>query len=132
MLAGQHDAVGVVVLLDGGSGDARQADAVAAHHDGLLLAVLVEERRRPWARSTWSELEDVADLDDARALEVAGALRARVAGARLAQVGEGGLRHQLERDAGAVVAVLVGAGDVVARRSASSAYTGSGVGAGPT
>ena len=106
------DAVVVVVLLHGRRGDAREADAVAAHHDGAFLAVLVEERRPHGHGVLEAELEDVADLDHARALELVRAVRAGVARARVAQVREGRLGHLAERDAAAVEARLVGAGDV--------------------
>ena len=82
------DAPVVVVLFDGRGGDARQADAVAAHDDGLLLAMLVEVRRAHRLRVLGPELEDVADLDDALALERRLALRAGVAGASVAEVRE--------------------------------------------
>jgi hypothetical protein len=43
MRVGPDDAALVVVLLDGGGRQARDADAVAAHLEGLRLAVFVEE-----------------------------------------------------------------------------------------
>jgi hypothetical protein len=72
----------------------------------------IEERGAHRLRVLGAQLEDVADLDDAGAFEVALALRARIASARLAQVAERRLRHHLEADARAVVVGLVGAGDV--------------------
>ena len=65
------DAVGVVVLLDGRGHRARDADAVAAHHDRLLLAVGAQERRAHGLRVLRAEEEDVADLDAAVAREAA-------------------------------------------------------------
>src|ERR1700731_2551245 len=49
--------------LDGGGQDALDADAVAAHGGGGLLAVAVEDRGSHGGGVLAAELEDVADLD---------------------------------------------------------------------
>ena len=53
----------VASLLDRGRHDAAGTDAVAPHHDRLLLAVGVEEHRAERRRVVRSQLEDVAHLD---------------------------------------------------------------------
>ena len=53
----------VVMLLDDRRHRPRRADAVAAHDERLLLAVLVEERRAERDGVERAELEDVAELD---------------------------------------------------------------------
>src|SRR5262245_36277299 len=58
------DPVRVVVLLDSRRRYRRGADAVAAHHYGLLLPLLVEVHRPKRHGILGPELEDVADLDD--------------------------------------------------------------------
>ena len=50
-------------LLDGRGDDACRADAVGAHPDRLLVAVLVEVARAQRLGVAGAELEDVADLD---------------------------------------------------------------------
>ena len=84
---------------------------------GCSSPSLVEVRRAHRLRVLGAELEDVADLDHALALERALALGARVAGAGFAEVREAdaGRRGGGEvggRDAAEVVVGLVGAGDV--------------------
>ena len=79
------DAALVVVRLDRAGEDAPDADAVAAHDGGLLLAVLVGELRLHRLGVDGAELEDVAHLDAALRLERAAAVRAGVAGAARAR-----------------------------------------------
>ena len=71
----------VVVLLDDGRERAGDADAVAAHEEGPLLAGLVRERGAHRVGVLRAELEDLAHLDAARTLERAAAHRAAVTGA---------------------------------------------------
>ncbi len=66
---GPRDAVLVVVLLDHGGKRARDAHAVAAHDEGVLLARLVGERGAHGLRVLGAELEDLRDLDAAGGLE---------------------------------------------------------------
>ena len=70
----------VVVLLDDRGDDARHADAVAAHHHRVLLAVLVGVVRVERLAVLGAELEHVPDLDaavDRQRLAAAGARVAR-------------------------------------------------------
>src|SRR6266571_2072081 len=69
------DALLVVVLLDDGRHGPRRPDAVAAHDERLLLAVLVQKRRLERRRVVRLKLEDVADLD--RSLKVKSAAAPR-------------------------------------------------------
>src|SRR4051812_14074588 len=78
----------VAVLLDRGRHDPGRADAVAAHDQDLLGAVLVEERSPERLRVLRLELEDMADLDRHLQMEVSAALRARVSFVNLPQVRE--------------------------------------------
>src|SRR6476659_4647964 len=107
------DPVLVVVLLDHRSNRALEADPVRAHDERLLLAVLVDERRLERRGVTRAELEDVADLDRRRERERATAVRAGVALARGAQVGEARLEVAPGLGAAQVPAVAVRTGDVL-------------------
>ena len=89
-----HALLLVVLLLHHRRQDARRPDAVAAADERLLLAVLVEERRAERLRVARPELEDVPDLDRGLEPQRAAALRARIALARLAQVGEAAPRSR--------------------------------------
>jgi prolyl-tRNA synthetase family II len=83
------EAVGIVVLLDGGGDDARDADAVAAHDHRPELAVVAEVGAAHRLGVLGAEEEDVPDLDAEEALEGASAAaRAQVAGGGDAQVGD--------------------------------------------
>ena len=77
-----HDAVLVVMLLDDRGDDPRHADAVAAHHHRMLLAVLVGVVRVERDGVLRADLEHVTDLDAAVDRQRLAAPRARVAGAR--------------------------------------------------
>ena len=77
-------------------------DAVAAADERLLLAVLVEEGRAERLRVARPELEDVPDLDRRLEAQRAAAVRARVALARLAEVGEARLEVAAVLDAAQV------------------------------
>jgi hypothetical protein len=66
---GPDDAVLVVVLLDDGRQRAGDADAVAAHLEGLLDAVLVGEGGAHGLGVLGAQLEDLAHLDATRSLE---------------------------------------------------------------
>ena len=109
------DAVGVRELLDGGAGDARRADPVAAHHDRPLLAGLVEILRAERFREPGAELEDVADLDHPLEREGPATLRARLAGKGDVEVGEPALEITTRRHTAHVKARAVRADDVAAR-----------------
>src|SRR5207248_10387707 len=102
------DPVPVVALLDDGRQDAAGPDAVAAHDQRLLGAVLVEERRLERGRVAGVELEDVADLDRGLEPEAAATLRARVALSGRAQVRPPGLVVAAGLDAADVDAAPVG------------------------
>ena len=67
-----------MALLDDRLQGAGDADAVAAHDRGLLLAGFVEEQRVERLAVLGAELEDVADLDGAADLERLAALGARL------------------------------------------------------
>ena len=113
------DALLVGVLLDGGGGDPRRADAVGAHPDQLLLAGLVEVGRAERLRVARAELEDVADLD--RGLDPDRAARRpcrppRRCARRRARTA----KSRPGLDAAQVAVGAVGAGDV-ARRGATPA-----------
>ena len=82
------DAVLVVVLLDDRGHRPAEADPVGAHHERPFVPLLVEVRGAERLGVERVELEDVADLDRGLELQGAAALRARVALARLPQVGE--------------------------------------------
>src|SRR5205823_4969389 len=82
------DAVLVVVLLDDRRHRSSGANAVAAHHDGFLLPVLVEKPRAEPLRVERAELEDVAELDRRLLEERAAADDAGITRVRLPDVGE--------------------------------------------
>ena len=106
---GPDDAVLVVVLLDHGGQGARDADAVAAHDEVLLGSVLVGEGRAHRLGVLGAELEDLADLDAASALERAAALGTAVSGLCDDEVGPvGDLEVAAGLRAEEVVVVLVG------------------------
>ena len=67
-------AVIVVVLLDHGGSHPGDADAVAAHDDLALLALLVQKPSPHGSAVLDAELKDVADLDGAGALQRPAAL----------------------------------------------------------
>ena len=77
----------VVVLLHDGGQRAGDADAVAAHEEGALDAVLVGEGGAHGLGVLGAELEDLRDLDAAGALEGRAAVRAGVAGLHAHEVG---------------------------------------------
>ena len=85
---GPRDAVLVVVLLHDRGHRPCRPDAVAPHDERLLLPVLVEERRAEPHRVERPQLEDVAELDRRLLEKLAVALRTRVAGICLPDVGE--------------------------------------------
>ena len=111
------DAVFVVVLLDGRRYRPADADSVAAHDQGALLSLVVEDGRRHRLRIFGAELEDMADLDPPPALQVSAAARAGVAANRLAQVGESRNGEvPAVVDAGVVSILFVGADDEIGHR----------------
>ena len=98
--------------------DRRDADAIAAHLQELRLPLLVEEGRVHALAVVRAEQEDVADLDAALDLQDALAIGRRIAGDRVADVGdEVGLgKIAAPVDAGVVEVFGVGAGDEIADR----------------
>ena len=110
MRRGQTMPLLVGALLDRGGDDPRRADPVAAHHDRLLLAVLVEVGGAERLRVAGAELEDVADLDRRLDLDRAAA-GGGVAGLDRAHVELLELEVAAGLDAAQVGVGLVGAGD---------------------
>ena len=109
---GPADAVLVIVLLDDGGQRARDAHAVAAHDERLLLAVLVHEGGAHGLGVLRAQLEDLRDLDAAGGREGLAAVRAGVAGDDGHEVGPGvGRKVAALLDAGEVEALLVGAAE---------------------
>src|SRR2546425_8933522 len=82
------DALVVVMLLDDGRHRPRGTDAVAAHHEQLLLSVLVEIRRAERLAVERPQLEDVPELDGGFGDQLPAALRTAVARIRLPDVGK--------------------------------------------
>ena len=76
----KHDTALVIALLDGGSDDAGDADAVAAHFHDLALAVFVQVGALQGLGVFPAQLEDVADFNAAAEIQAALAVRRRVAG----------------------------------------------------
>src|SRR6185436_178265 len=100
-----RDALLVGELLDCGGHGPRRADAVRAHPDELLLAVLVEVARAERLRVAGAELEDVAHLD--RRLDAdRAARRVAIAGLDPPQVAPVGLEVAARLDAGEVEVTL--------------------------
>src|SRR5690606_8449202 len=114
---GPDDAAVVVVLLDRGGDDARDADAVAAHLQHPRLALLVEHGATHRLRVLVAELEHVADLDAAHDTQLAAVNRA-VALDHAADVGDDVGFGQVAAPVhpGQVEAGLVGADDEVGHR----------------
>src|SRR5690606_19416834 len=114
---GPDDAVVVVVLLDRGGDDARDADAVAAHLQHARLALFVEHRAAHRLGVLAAELEHVADLDAAHDAQFA-AVGGAIALDHVAHVGDGIGFGQVATpvDAGQVETRLVGADDEVGHR----------------
>ena len=77
----------VVVLLHDGSERARHTNAVAAHDERLLLAVLVHKGGTHGLGILGAQLEDLRDLDSAGSGERLAAVRAGVAGDNGDQIG---------------------------------------------
>ena len=67
------------MLLDGRRHRSADADAVAAHEERLLLAVLIKEGRAERLAVLRAELEDLSRLDASRDLNGRTAMRARIA-----------------------------------------------------
>ena len=107
---GPDDAALVGALLDRGGDDPRRADAVAAHHDRVLLAVLVEVGGAERLPVAGAELEDVADLDRRLDLDRAAVGRG-VAGHDRAHVELLELEVAARLDTAQVGVRLVGPGD---------------------
>jgi hypothetical protein len=108
------DAIFVVVLFDHGGHAARDADAVAAHDEGALLAVFVAEGGAHGLGVLVAQLEDLAHFDAARErdrLAAFGAGVARLGGAQVGPEIDGEIAALF--GAHVVVAVLVGAYDPV-------------------
>ena len=97
-------------LLDRRGDDPRRADPVAAHHDRVRGAGLVEVGRAERLRVAGAELEDVADLDRGLDLDRAAAGRG-VAGLDRADVGLVEVEVAAGAHAAQVGVGLVGAGD---------------------
>ena len=90
---GPDDAIGIVVLLDRGGHGARDANAIAPHDHGLLLALLVQKRAVHALGILDAELEDLAHFNAAEGLEVTfSAPRAGVAFCGHSDVREGATR----------------------------------------
>ena len=75
-----------MVLLDDGRHRARGTDAVAPHHERLLLSVLVEIHRAERLGEERPQLEDVAEFDRSLRDQLAAALSTAVARIRLPDV----------------------------------------------
>src|SRR5690606_35539898 len=106
------DALVVVGLLDDGGDHAGDPDAVGAHGDPLGLAVRAERVHLEGVGVLAAQLEEVADLDAARAVQGAAAVRRGVAVAHVGDVehavrGEVPAADQVDH----VVVALVRAGD---------------------
>ncbi len=81
------DPVVIVVLFDDRCDDAGDTDTVAAHEEGLTIALFVHERCTHGLGVFGAELEDVADLDATSDLKVTlPTMGASVAGLRVVQV----------------------------------------------
>src|ERR1019366_5003005 len=110
----QPESVLVVILLDGSGQDALDANPVAAHDGGDLLAVAVEHAGTHGFGILIAQLEDVSDLDGGIDAQGSPAVGAIFAGGDAAQVGGDGVlevlagSHVLE-----MVVELVGAADHV-------------------
>ncbi len=99
---------------DGGGEDALDADAVAAHDGGDLLAVAVEDRGSHGLGVFVAELEDVADFYSFTEAEGGAVDGAAFALEDVADVGdEGGLEVAQRGDVAEVVLLPVGSGDEV-------------------
>src|SRR5690606_16880065 len=104
------DAVGIVVLVDGGCDDAADADAVTAHDHGLFAAFLAEYLRAHGLAVLGAELEDVANLYAATDFQSALAVRARISAHHIADVLDaagGAVTSPI--DTGEMMAVAIGA-----------------------
>src|SRR5439155_8111703 len=112
---GPRDPAVVASLLDNRGHDPGRTDSVAAHHDRLLLSVLVQEHRAERLRVARSELEDVSHLDRRLEAERTAALRASVALARLPDVRDARLEVAPLPDAAQVPAGPARAGDELTR-----------------
>src|ERR1700719_3516442 len=81
-----QNAVGIVILFDGGSNHACHADAIAAHEHRQRLALFIQYAGVHLGAVQLPELKYVAHLDAARNLEGAAAGGARIAGVSVAYV----------------------------------------------
>src|SRR5690606_32106924 len=107
---GPDDAVGIVVLFDGGCDDAADADAVTAHDHCLFAAFLAEYLRAHGLAVLGAELEDVADLDTPSDFQGALAVRARIPAHHVADVLDAAWRAVAPPvDTGEMMAVAIGA-----------------------
>src|SRR5436305_2657007 len=86
---GPHDALLVVVLFDHRCHRPRRADPVAAHHDRMLPARLVQVRCLERHRVIGAQFEDVPNLDRRLDVEPSSAPRAGVPLLDLPEVGPG-------------------------------------------
>src|SRR5690606_35968153 len=104
------DAVGVVILFDGGGHNAADADAVATHDHGLFAALLAEYLRAHGLAVLGAELGNVADLDTASGFQGALAVRARIPAHHVADILDAAWRAVAPPvDANEVMAVAIGA-----------------------
>ena len=112
----KDDAARVVSLLDGGADDARDADAVTAHHEEPGFAGLVEIGGFHRFRVFGAKVEHMAHLDAALDCKRALAVGRSVAFAHIADVGDDfGFRQVASPiDPGQVMVPLVGTDDEVA------------------
>ncbi len=113
--SGPYDAVLVVILLDSGANDARNADAIAAHGHYLVFAIGILNRRTHGGAVFVSELKDVPDFDTACDAEGALATGHRVAGNDIANIGRfRSLEVATEVGTRVMVVGLIGTADEVA------------------
>ena len=85
---GEYDTLLVPVLLDGGGHQTAYPNAIAAHHYGLLPAVVIEEVGPQYLAVPGAQLEDVPDFDAS-----AGDQRRRTVRAGVPLLGQGDILH---------------------------------------
>src|SRR5271157_1356655 len=104
---GPENAVGIVILFDGGGDHPRHADAVTAHEHGMGLALFIENAGMHCLAVQLPKLKDVTHLDAAGYFKGSAPRRAQVAGLGIADINRLRIRQVAPPIRAAVVHVLL-------------------------